>query len=310
MKFELKKQLKKDGSSIGFFVFILYILMSTISLTLLFMPYISNITFNNDIIILLASSISSIVSVLISIFIFCTTTKSTLNNLIPFGKIKLKTVIPYLCIGIFVCYVGNFVTQLFNINLSLFNIESNVNLEYETKNLYEYIIYFISVGVIPPLIEELSFRGIVLGKLRKYGDSFAIIVSALLFGLMHGNIIQMPMAFISGLALGYLVIKTNSISPSIIVHFFNNFISIIMDILSSNIKSESIITLIISSITLLILIFGIYFLYVLSKKEYNFSLNNSINEISNKEKFKICLSSTGMVLAIIMLLIETVATTI
>ena len=83
-----------------------------------------------------------------------------------------------------------------------------------------------------------------------------------------------------------------------------------MDILSSNIKSESIITLIISSITLLILIFGIYFLYVLSKKEYNFSLNNSINEISNKEKFKICLSSTGMVLAIIMLLIETVATTI
>ncbi len=86
-------------------------------------------------------------------------------------------------------------------------------------------LYFLTIAVIPPLVEELFFRGVVLHSLRKYGDGFAVVGSAILFGLYHGNFVQMVFAFIAGLVMALVVVRTNSLWPSILIHFFNNGIS-------------------------------------------------------------------------------------
>lgn len=84
--------------------------------------------------------------------------------------------------------------------------------------LFDMILY---IGLVGPLFEELIYRGIILRSLEKYGSSFAIVGSALLFGAVHMSLLQAPMAFGMGLFLGYLALRY-SIGLSIILHMFNN----------------------------------------------------------------------------------------
>lgn len=85
-----------------------------------------------------------------------------------------------------------------------------------------YWVMFIFVCAIAPVVEELIFRKLLLTPLRKHGDRFAVIMTALLFGFYHGNFDQMPYAFVVGMLFGLLAVNTNSVIPSIIVHAVNN----------------------------------------------------------------------------------------
>lgn len=72
-----------------------------------------------------------------------------------------------------------------------------------------------------PFIEEVLFRGAVMRSLQNFGRHFAVVASALIFGLIHGNLVQTPFAFITGLVLGYAAMEYG-IWWSIALHFFNN----------------------------------------------------------------------------------------
>lgn len=88
------------------------------------------------------------------------------------------------------------------------------------------------IAVLPAVLEEAVFRGCVLRVLRPYGDGFALVVSAILFGLMHGNVRQIPFALIVGLVLGWLYVTTNSIWWPMLIHFINNALSVCMEYLA------------------------------------------------------------------------------
>lgn len=82
---------------------------------------------------------------------------------------------------------------------------------------------FLYVSILAPISEELIFRGWIQGSLRPYGRKFAILGSAILFGLFHGNLIQTPYAFLVGLVLGYVSMEY-SIWWAIALHMFNNLV--------------------------------------------------------------------------------------
>lgn len=82
---------------------------------------------------------------------------------------------------------------------------------------------FLYVGLGAPISEEILFRGLLLRSMEPYGKKFAIFASALLFGLYHCNIIQIPFAFCVGLVLGYMTVEYN-IGWAIVLHMFNNLI--------------------------------------------------------------------------------------
>lgn len=78
--------------------------------------------------------------------------------------------------------------------------------------------------LIAPVVEELICRGMIMGTLKSRGKVFAIACSALLFGLLHGNMLQIPSAAVMGLFLGYLAMEY-SIGWAIALHIGNNALS-------------------------------------------------------------------------------------
>lgn len=84
------------------------------------------------------------------------------------------------------------------------------------------------VCVLTPIIEEILMRGFVLGGLKNtYGVTRALMISALLFAILHFNMVQTLSAFVCGILLGMLYIKTNSIPCCILAHGIYNFVSFV-----------------------------------------------------------------------------------
>lgn len=82
---------------------------------------------------------------------------------------------------------------------------------------------FLYTSILAPISEELIFRGYILQSLRPYGKKFAIVLSAFLFGIFHGNLLQTPYAFLMGLVLGYVTVEYH-IGWAVALHVFNNLV--------------------------------------------------------------------------------------
>ena len=76
--------------------------------------------------------------------------------------------------------------------------------------------------LIAPITEELFFRGTLMKIFSKSNQRFGIVISAVFFGLAHGNLPQFMLAFLLGLFLGHIDMRHNSIVPSVVVHIFIN----------------------------------------------------------------------------------------
>lgn len=86
--------------------------------------------------------------------------------------------------------------------------------------------WIFAVVILPPLVEETVFRGLIMHYLKSAGICFWIVnlIQALLFGIYHGNLIQGLYAFCIGLLLGYLAVRYDSLIIPIVVHaLFNLF---------------------------------------------------------------------------------------
>ena len=82
---------------------------------------------------------------------------------------------------------------------------------------------FLYASILAPVWEELLFRGVILRKLQPFGKRFAVLGSAVLFGLFHGNFLQTPYAILIGLVLGYVTVEY-SIVWAMALHMFNNLV--------------------------------------------------------------------------------------
>ena len=92
-------------------------------------------------------------------------------------------------------------------------------------------------ALVPALVEEFSMRGIFMQSMRKYGDKFAIVSSAIIFALLHGNMVQAPFAFILGCIIGWVVVVTDSLWVGIAIHFMNNFYAVAMNTVVENVPT-------------------------------------------------------------------------
>lgn len=80
-----------------------------------------------------------------------------------------------------------------------------------------------SIVIQPAVIEELAFRGIILGSLRSVlGVHEAVLVSALMFMVIHLSPFGLPYLLLLGLLLGYVRVKSQSIWPCILLHGMHN----------------------------------------------------------------------------------------
>ncbi|MEG2097193.1 MAG: oligosaccharide flippase family protein, partial [Pseudoflavonifractor sp.] len=84
------------------------------------------------------------------------------------------------------------------------------------------LIMLFSLTLLPAILEELLFRGVLLQPLRRYGDRIAVVLSALAFALCHTSLPQVLNAFLLGLVLGVLTVRTGSLLTSMALHLLYN----------------------------------------------------------------------------------------
>ena len=147
-------------------------------------------------------------------------------------SINIKAILLGILLVLGLNYISSFITLILTTILGSFGASIETSQEVlNFSNSTSMIIYAVLIG---PVFEEFVYRGAVLRYLEKYGTKFAIIVSAVMFGMMHGNIIQIPSAILVGIVFGFIA-KKYSIKLSILLHIINNAFAVSVDFVDSQI---------------------------------------------------------------------------
>jgi len=94
-----------------------------------------------------------------------------------------------------------------------------------SSNIAYLIMTVFLLVVIAPVFEELLCRGIMYDALKPYGNGAAIVITAVLFGLMHGSLFMLFYTTALGLALGYIRYATNSLFVVTVLHAIFNAVA-------------------------------------------------------------------------------------
>jgi hypothetical protein len=122
---------------------------------------------------------------------------------------------------------GSITSALYEGILNKFNLTTAWDVNISEANIG----YAILVMLLGPIREEIIFRGCILKGLEKIDKNTAILVSALIFGLMHGSLVQSIYAVFVGLILGYVAAEYG-LKYSIALHILSNTITQIMGIIA------------------------------------------------------------------------------
>lgn len=142
-----------------------------------------------------------------------------------FKKISGKMILITIGLGFILYFLNQFVATVFSSIISLFGYES---LSGSTTVVldYKYMLKELILScILPGFCEEFLHRGIMLHASKKSTNPrYCLIISSLLFGLMHMNINQFFYASILGYLIGIVGLCSDSIYPCMIIHFMNNFL--------------------------------------------------------------------------------------
>ena len=94
------------------------------------------------------------------------------------------------------------------------------------------MIQLVGIGIFVPVVEEWIFRGLVFGKLKQYyGKMAAVLFSALLFAVYHGNVVQMLYAFPMGIAMALIYDKWGMLAAPAAFHIGANLFGVLSSVL-------------------------------------------------------------------------------
>ena len=100
----------------------------------------------------------------------------------------------------------------------------------------------IIIALLPAVVEEFIFRGLIFNGYKRRNPLMAILLSAMLFGLIHMNLNQFSYAFVIGIIFGLMAYATGSLLPSIMAHFIINGTSVVIAHMTTDGTKEPIAT--------------------------------------------------------------------
>ncbi len=224
-------------------------------------------------------------------------------------RVPGKTLLLAALAGLSCCLVANAVTTGWcGVLEGIFGVVSEPGELPMDSAVSSRVMYFCIYAVLPALAEEIAFRGVVFGLLRPYGKVIAVVGSAFVFGIMHGNLLQIPFAFIGGLFFGYLLAETGSILPCVLLHFCNNGLSVLQMFLIRDLPEAAAEHAAYGMLTLT-LVLGIVCLILLLKQNPRlFRMEEEPGVLSNKEKFRAVALNPAMLVAYVIIGLEMIAT--
>lgn len=97
----------------------------------------------------------------------------------------------------------------------------------EMTTIPQFLAEFAITAILVPIMEEFAFRGVLLTRLERHGEVFALVGSALIFSLAHMDATTVIFAFLAGLVFGFLYMRTRNLWVSICLHALNNGLAVI-----------------------------------------------------------------------------------
>lgn len=220
----------------------------------------------------------------------------------PKSPLTFLLAIPF---GLMLCFAGDYLSTVIAAMFESIGITLTSVPDYEVptsgKDLF---LYAFSTIVPPAIIEEFTLRSVAMQPLRKYGDKFAIIMTAIVFGLMHRNAVQGIFAFIAGLVFGYIAISANSIWPAVVVHALNNGVSVLLSVMTQTDEeaANKIYALLISVVMVSGVLSAILFLVIGERNR----LSNSAPWLPLKEKVSPFVFNIPMIISLIIMILYTI----
>ncbi len=165
------------------------------------------------------------------------------------NSIKFPLLFIFGTIGIGI--IANLLLTLLLPNFVAFYAQSKIFLP---KTSFGILFFFIANAVLPAIIEEWAFRGIICKNLLPYGNKSAIIISAFLFSIVHVDPPSMIITFIIGILLGVCYIHTGTLKMPMAIHFLNNALSSVIALCSNTGTS---ILVLINAVYIYLMIIGV-----------------------------------------------------
>lgn len=146
----------------------------------------------------------------------------------PFFKFDNKSLTKDIIVAVITIISLNILSVYFNYPLTKTVQLENDFIQYNVS-AFEYIISIIILCIIPAIFEEILFRGIILSELAgKYSYYKASFITALIFSLIHLDILNIFPQFVLGLFLCYITLSAKTILLPVIAHLCNNLFSFIV----------------------------------------------------------------------------------
>lgn len=182
----------------------------------------------------LTSIIASVCNYILPLPIFLYLMNKLEKQEIHSNKLTIKKFIVYIAISLTLMWVGNLIgltiTEILG-NLIQSEIANPIVETIDSSSVYTNLLLMV---IMAPIFEEIIFRKLLIDRTIKYGKGVSILLSALIFGLFHGNLNQFFYAFLIGGFFAYVYIKTGKIIYTILLHLTVNFFGSIISVIVGN----------------------------------------------------------------------------
>ena len=214
--------------------------------------------------------------------------KKYAGSVIPNQPVKASVTLAWVFFGVLCCVASNLVVNYISlISQKIFGFQLTQGAMTDTPpdSVFACVLEMIALAVVPAVCEEFAMRCCSLQLLNKFGRGFSVFAVSIVFGLLHGNIVQFIFAFLVGLILGYVTVQTNNIMPTIFIHFINNGVSVVQDIVKVYV-SEGAASTVVLTVYALFAVLGIASIICLAvKKQFKRLESDKDDVLSNGAKF-------------------------
>lgn len=166
------------------------------------------------------------------------------------------------------------------------------------------VLYLIRLSILPALLEELLFRGVLLRSFRQFGDAFALVASSVSFGLIHYTMSKDINGFILGMILGYCVIRTGSVFTAISARFLTLLLPLTLRMVQ-HIAGGSTYRIVLYGLYIFILVVAVAVFVLVCRRESNaFILSKENTDIPISRKLQTFFLNISMIIAAVLWILQ------
>ncbi len=234
-------------SSVG--AYIMVILLTAI------LQFASDVIYEHSFVSLLLNDLYTVVAIAIFLLI---SRKQIPQKPVVMEKMTFGKFLAFIIISIFLMISGSAIGNIVSAYLGKITDKDVIN--YVEQLIMGFPVWqiFIAVVIIAPITEEFLFRKLILTRVTKYGTTFAVLFSGIVFGAFHGNFYQFFYASTIGILLSYIYCVYGKLRFCILIHAIINFVGSVVPLYISDIDlGNQIIPSIVSLIYALLILVSI-----------------------------------------------------